>query len=223
MSASDLGETTSRVGSPASRAGSPASRAGSPASRVGSPASRVGSPAVSRIADARVQTRVSLSGTISSAGLLTLGSSPVYRCRFGDGSGELDLLFLGHAAVAGLAAGSRCSVQGMATMRRGRLVIWNPRYRLEPRTSAGQACPQRPLVPGQAARIAPADRAPAEAVPGAAAPGAAAPGAAAPGAAAPGAAVPGAAVPGAAAPAAAAPATTAGSVAEAGHSASTSG
>jgi two-component system sensor histidine kinase KdpD len=89
-------------------------------------------PAVSRIADVRSQDRVSLTGTIREAGTVTIGTSPAWRCVLADATGELDLLFLGRATVAGLAEGTRCTVEGTATPRQGRLTVWNPRYQVTP-------------------------------------------------------------------------------------------
>ena len=39
---------------------------------------------------------------------------------------------LGRRSVAGLAVGTRCTVEGTARMEDGRLVVWNPLYRIEP-------------------------------------------------------------------------------------------
>ncbi len=60
---------------------------------------------VSRIGDARSQDRVTVTGTICETQTVTLGGSLAYRCVLCDGTGQLDLLFLGRAAVAGLAVG----------------------------------------------------------------------------------------------------------------------
>jgi RecG-like helicase len=87
---------------------------------------------VCRIADVRSQDRVELTGTIREAGTISIGSAPAWRCVLADGTGELDLLFLGRATVAGLAEGTRCVVEGTATPRQGRLTVWNPRYQAEP-------------------------------------------------------------------------------------------
>jgi len=83
-----------------------------------------------RIANARPQARVAVTGTIVSARTVTVGTSPGYLCRLADGTGELDLLFLGRTAIAGLVPGARCTVEAMAGIYRGRLTAWNPRYRL---------------------------------------------------------------------------------------------
>ena len=86
--------------------------------------------AVTRIADVRGQERVTLAGTIISAQAITVGSSIACRCVLADGTGELDLLFLGRSAIAGLTAGVRCSIQGVVAARGARLAVWNPRYQV---------------------------------------------------------------------------------------------
>jgi RecG-like helicase len=80
----------------------------------------------------RPQERVSLAGTILKTETVRVGGSPVYRCVLADDWGELDLLFLGRATIAGLTSGIRCSIQGTVTVHRGRLAVWNPRYQVEP-------------------------------------------------------------------------------------------
>ena len=68
---------------------------------------------------------------------MTIGSGPACRYTLADETGEVDLLFLGRVVVAGLEPGSRCSAEGTAADRDGRLVIWNPRYQLYPVDSPG--------------------------------------------------------------------------------------
>jgi hypothetical protein len=82
------------------------------------------------IADARPQARVAVTGTITAARTVTVGTSPAYLCRLADDTGQLDLLFLGRAGVPGLRPGARCAVDAMAGTHRGRLTAWNPRYQL---------------------------------------------------------------------------------------------
>jgi two-component system sensor histidine kinase KdpD len=84
------------------------------------------------ISDVRGRDPVRMTGTIISAQTTGIGSSLAYRCVLADGTGELDLLFLGRATIAGLAAGTRCSVEGVVTAREGRLAVWNPRYQVQP-------------------------------------------------------------------------------------------
>ena len=76
--------------------------------------------------------RVSLAGTISATGTVSAGLSPVYRCVLSYDGGDLDLLFLGRATIAGLTAGTRCTVAGTVAVHCGRLAIWNPRYQVRP-------------------------------------------------------------------------------------------
>ena len=87
---------------------------------------------VTRIADVRGQDRVTLVGTIISAQAIMIGSSIACRCVLADGTGELDLLFVGRPGIAGLAAGMRCSIQGVVAVRGARLAVWNPRYQVLP-------------------------------------------------------------------------------------------
>jgi hypothetical protein len=88
--------------------------------------------AAPRQAGLRPQERVSLTGTIREAGTARAGVSPVYRCVLGYDGGEVDLLFLGRATIAGLTAGTRCTAAGTVAVHRGRLAVWNPRYEVRP-------------------------------------------------------------------------------------------
>jgi two-component system, OmpR family, sensor histidine kinase KdpD len=85
-----------------------------------------------RIGDVRPQDRVKVTGAIISAQTTAIGASIGYRCVLADGTGQLDLIFLGRAAIAGLAAGARCSIEGVVAARGGRLAVWNPRYQVQP-------------------------------------------------------------------------------------------
>ena len=71
-------------------------------------------PEVTSIGAAREQTRVDVRGVIRSVDAVSLGGIPTCRCTLADGTGEIDLLFLGRAAVAGLRA------PGDAAARSGR-------------------------------------------------------------------------------------------------------
>jgi CheY-like chemotaxis protein len=90
------------------------------------------------IADARARQQVTLAGTIRATETVTAGSSPLYRCVLADGTGEADLLFLGRSRVGGLTAGTCCRAEGRATVRRGRLAVWNPRYQAGPAPKPGR-------------------------------------------------------------------------------------
>jgi CheY-like chemotaxis protein len=108
-------------------------------------------PQATRIAMARVQSRVTVTGVIRSVATEAIGSSPAVRCVLADGSGQVDMLFLGLDSVTGLVPGRGCTATGRACVYRERLVIWNPRYELEPPGSPrddGQAPADRVLIIG---------------------------------------------------------------------------
>jgi RecG-like helicase len=91
-----------------------------------------GRPQLSRIATVRVQSRVTVAGVIRSVSTESIAASPAVRCVLADGSGQIDMLFLGRESVAGLASGRRCTATGRVCVHRGHMVIWNPAYELEP-------------------------------------------------------------------------------------------
>jgi len=80
----------------------------------------------------RLQERVSLTGTIRATETIRAGFSPVCRCVLDCDGGELDLLFLGRATIAGLAVGTRCGIEGAVAVHCGRLAVWNPWYQVRP-------------------------------------------------------------------------------------------
>lgn len=78
----------------------------------------------------RPQQRVQVTGTITSATPMALGGAPACRYTVADGTGQLDLMFLGRVAVGGLAVGQRVTAGGRAAQREDRTVIWNPWYQV---------------------------------------------------------------------------------------------
>jgi hypothetical protein len=96
------------------------------------PAARRPGPTATPAGQVRPQQRVTVSGTILESGPMSITGSIACRCTLADGTGEIDLLFVGRAAIPGLAAGRGCRAEGMAALRDGRTVIWNPRYWLAP-------------------------------------------------------------------------------------------
>jgi signal transduction histidine kinase len=53
----------------------------------------------SAIGEARPQTWVIVTGTIRATAAVTVGGSPAFRCQLADGTGEIEMLFLGRAAA----------------------------------------------------------------------------------------------------------------------------
>ena len=102
-------------------------------------------PEVTPIGRVRQQAKVDVRGVIRSVDAVSLGGTTTFRCALADDTGEIDLLFLGRAAVAGLEPGRRCRAVGTVAIRDGRPVLWNPRYWLEPPDPA-VACLPRALA-----------------------------------------------------------------------------
>jgi two-component system, OmpR family, sensor histidine kinase KdpD len=97
-----------------------------------------GRPVARKVADTRPRSRVDLTGTIRTAEVVAWGSISAYCCALDDGTGRLDLLFLGRTGVSGLTVGACCRVEGTAVTETDRLVVWNPLYRLETPTRSGR-------------------------------------------------------------------------------------
>jgi hypothetical protein len=83
---------------------------------------------VTTIGDIRPQDYVRITGIIRSKAALSISGCPACRYTLDDGTGEVDLLFLGRVLIAGLDTGLECIAEGRAAARDGAIVIWNPRY-----------------------------------------------------------------------------------------------
>jgi hypothetical protein len=68
---------------------------------------------------------------IRSAGTVTVGSGLAYHFTLVDGSGELDVLFLGRSHMAGLRPSTRIIAEGTVGSYDGKLALWNPRYAIQ--------------------------------------------------------------------------------------------
>ncbi len=91
-----------------------------------------GRPVACKIADAIPRGRLVVTGTVCSGRVVDRYGTLSYVCLLDDGTGEIGLLFLGQSCVAGMVAGTRCTIEGTARMADGRLMVWNPLYRIEP-------------------------------------------------------------------------------------------
>jgi len=92
-----------------------------------------GRPVARRAADAGPRHRVVITGTITRCRTRSVHGVPSLCCTLDDGTGDLDLLFLGRPAVPGIGVGARCHARGTAQYEHGRLVVWNPWYQIEAR------------------------------------------------------------------------------------------
>jgi hypothetical protein len=87
---------------------------------------------VQRVMDARPRDRLVVRGMIRTTGKRVTGETTAFTCVLDDGTGEVDLVFLGRPFVPGLGVGVTCTIEGTARVESGRLEIWNPFYRIEP-------------------------------------------------------------------------------------------
>jgi amino acid transporter len=72
--------------------------------------------------------RVSVVGRICSVTVQPWGSAPTLECELRDETGQIIVAFLGRRQIGGIATGNRLLVTGMASNRRGRMIIINPVY-----------------------------------------------------------------------------------------------
>ena len=91
-----------------------------------------GRPIAHKITDAIPRSRLVVTGTIRAVNVTDRYSTFSTLCLLDDGTGEIGLLFLGRRHVGGIAVGTRCTIEGTARMTDGRLIVWNPLYRIEP-------------------------------------------------------------------------------------------
>lgn len=79
--------------------------------------------------------RARATGIIRSVVLRPRQGVPTVEAELFDGSGVVDLVWLGRRSIAGIDPGRRLRVEGMVSETRGRRTIYNPRYELRPRPS----------------------------------------------------------------------------------------
>lgn len=86
-------------------------------------------PVARHIAHARPGQLINARGTIVSAAITDIGGVASYRVTIRESHAEIDAIFAGRL-VRGFTSGLGCTITGRVTERSGRLVIWNPQYRL---------------------------------------------------------------------------------------------
>jgi hypothetical protein len=89
-------------------------------------------PLTQLIADLRPRTRVAVKGMIRSTGTVTIGGGLAYHFTLVDGSGELDVLFLGQSSLPGLQPSTRITAEGTVGSYDGKLALWDPDYEIGP-------------------------------------------------------------------------------------------
>ncbi len=84
------------------------------------------------ISDVAYRQRARVAGRIRSQRVQPWAGVATLECVIVDGTGGLNLVFLGRKHVAGLAPGVRLVAEGMVGEQGGKLAILNPLYRILP-------------------------------------------------------------------------------------------
>lgn len=85
------------------------------------------------VADLRDRSRVTVSGVLRSVTLRPREGVPALEAELYDGSGSLDLVWLGRREIHGVEPGRRLRAEGLVCDVDGRRTVFNPRYELTPR------------------------------------------------------------------------------------------
>ncbi|NMR19386.1 OB-fold nucleic acid binding domain-containing protein [Cellulomonas fimi] len=91
---------------------------------------KAGCTAVRDLPDRR---RSTVNGVLRSVTLRPREGVPALEAELYDGTGTVDLVWLGRREISGIEPGRRGSFEGMACTVVGRSTIYNPRYELQPR------------------------------------------------------------------------------------------
>ncbi len=79
------------------------------------------------------RSRASVVGVLRSVTLRPREGVPALEAELYDGSGALDLVWLGRRAIQGVEPGRRLRAEGLVCLVDGRRTVFNPRYVLVPR------------------------------------------------------------------------------------------
>jgi hypothetical protein len=83
-----------------------------------------------------------MTGSLSQVRAGAPGAPPMLRAELADGRDAITVIWLGRNQITGIEPGRALSVEGTLALRRGRPVIYNPRYELGPRPRDGGTGPQ---------------------------------------------------------------------------------
>jgi hypothetical protein len=85
-----------------------------------------------RISDSGDRQIVTVTGTLRTVTLRPRAGVPALEAELFDGSGVLDVVWLGRRSIVGIEPGRRLIASGRVSMSRGRKVLFNPKYELRP-------------------------------------------------------------------------------------------
>jgi hypothetical protein len=85
------------------------------------------------IKEAPDRERVVVQGTLKTVTLRPRGGVPALEAELYDGSGSINVIWLGRRRIAGISPGRGIRVQGRIGVQDGVRMMYNPRYDLRPR------------------------------------------------------------------------------------------
>ena len=85
------------------------------------------------VSDLRDRAQATVSGVLRSVTLRPREGVPALEAELYDGSGSLDLVWLGRRQIHGVEPGRRLRAEGLVCTVDGRRTVFNPRYELTPR------------------------------------------------------------------------------------------
>lgn len=86
------------------------------------------------VADLPDRTRVIVNGVLRSVTLRPRQGVAALEAELYDGTGTVDLIWLGRREISGIDPGRRGTFEGLVCEIDGRPIIFNPRYDLQPRS-----------------------------------------------------------------------------------------
>ncbi len=92
----------------------------------------------SRVCEVTERKKASLYGVLRSATFPAPTGPGSFSATLFDGTGSIDVVWLGRKSVPGIKAGIRLAVQGMVVSRSNGLCIINPTFQIEPVYADGQ-------------------------------------------------------------------------------------
>lgn len=84
------------------------------------------------IRDCGARARVCVCGALRTVTLQPRGSTLAVEAELYDGSGAIDLVWLGRRHIAGIEPGRMLQARGLVAEQEGRRLMFNPRYELRP-------------------------------------------------------------------------------------------
>lgn len=87
-------------------------------------------PGTVPIGDVRWRQHARVAGRVRSVRIQPWGGVPTLECTLVDGTGGVDVVFLGRREIAGIRPGSRLVAEGILGAHHGRLALLNPDYEL---------------------------------------------------------------------------------------------